>query len=51
MYVLIKGNHVYTLNNDLKSLHQKLDNDLDIVVKSSSDYRINENKKHHKILK
>ena len=44
-YCMVKGDHVYTLNHNLKSLQQKQDDDIKVIVKASSDYRINENKK------
>ena len=43
---MIKGNHVYTLNHDVKTLQQKYDNDDLIVIKASPNYQINENKKY-----
>lgn len=43
MYCMIKGNHVYTLNHDLKSLNQNIDNDENtFTIKTNSDYHINE---------
>ena len=45
MFCMIKGNHVYTLNYNIKTLQQKYDNDNLIVVKASPNYHINENKK------
>ena len=42
---MIKGNHVYTLNHDVKKLQQKYKNDDLTVVKASPNYQINENKK------
>ena len=48
-YCMVKGDHVYTLNHDLKSLQQKQDDDVKVIVKSSSDYRINEDKKTNRI--
>ena len=47
MYCMKKGNHVYTLNHDIKRLQQKYGNDDLVVVKASSNYQINENKKLH----
>ena len=44
---MIKSNRVYTLNHDLKLLQQKYENDNLTVVKASSNYEINENKKLH----
>jgi antitoxin component of MazEF toxin-antitoxin module len=44
---LVKGDHVYTLNYDLKALQQKQDDDVKVVVKANSNYHINENKKFH----
>ena len=42
---MVKGDHVYTLNHDLKSLQQKQEDVVKVLVKSSSDYRVNEDKK------
>ena len=47
MFCMIRGNHVYTLNHDVKPLQQKYDNDDLIVVKANPNYQINENKKVH----
>jgi len=47
MFCMIKGNHVYTLNHNVKSLQQKYDNDDSIIVRASPNYRINENKQVH----
>ena len=44
-YCMVKGDHVYTLNHDLKSLQQKQDDVKQVIVKASSDYRVNEDKK------
>jgi len=45
MYCMIKGNHVYTLNHNLKSLNQKIEDDDDTFrVKVHTDYYINEDK-------
>ena len=44
---MIEGNHVYTLNHDLKVLQQKYENDSLTVVKASPNYQINESKKLH----
>ena len=44
---MVKGNHVYTLNYNLKSLEQKQNQDHDIVVKTSPNYVINEDKTAH----
>ena len=42
---MIKGNHVYTLNHNLKSLNQKIEDDDDTFrVKVHTDYYINEDK-------
>jgi len=47
MYCMIKGNHVYTLNHNLKSLNQKIEDDDDTFrVKVHTDYYINEDKEH-----
>jgi len=45
MYCMVKGNHVYTLNYDLKSLDQKLNVKPEFGVKASSDYYLGEEKK------
>jgi predicted transcriptional regulator len=45
MYCMIKGNHVYTLNHNLKSLNQKIEDDDDTFkVKVHTDYYIKEDK-------
>ena len=44
---MAKGNHVYTLNHDLKALQQKQNEDNNIVVKASNNYKINEGNKVH----
>jgi hypothetical protein len=41
---MVKDDHVYTLNHDIKSLCQHQDRKNPIVVKASSNYYINENK-------
>ena len=54
MYCMIKGNHVYTLNHDLKILNQKLDEDDDnMKVKVSSNFHIKEDDGNieHKMIK
>ena len=54
MYCMIKGNHVYTLNHDLKMLNQKLDeDDDDMKIKVSSNFHIKEDDGHieHKMIK
>ena len=43
-YCMVKGDHVYTLNHDLKSLSQKQDSEVKIAIKASANYRINESK-------
>ena len=45
MYCLIKGNHVYTLNHDLKTLQQKKQTPEDnhFISKASPNYHINDN--------
>ena len=46
MYCMIKGNHVYTLNYELKVLNHKLENDDSdkVKLKVSNEYYINEDK-------
>ena len=44
MYCMIKGNHVYTLNYDLKSLDQKMNAKPEFCVKASSDYVLRDEK-------
>jgi len=42
---MIKGDHVYTLNNDLKVLEQKINEeelDKELHLKVSSNYRVDE---------
>jgi hypothetical protein len=41
---MVKDDHVYTLNHDVKPLCQNQDRKNPIVVKASSNYHINENK-------
>ena len=41
---MVKDDHVYTLNHDLKPLCQKQDSEVKIAIKASANYRINENK-------
>ena len=41
---MIKDNHVYTLNHDIKSLEQKPQTETKLVVKASHDYHINDTK-------
>ena len=47
MFCMIKGNHVCTLNYNIKTLQHKYENDHSIVVRASPNYHINENKKVH----
>ena len=45
LYCMIKGDHVYTLNNDLKMLEQKINEeglDKEFHLKVSSNYRVDE---------
>ena len=42
MYVMIEGNHVYTLNDELQSLKQLLDAEKSIIVTASSDFHISD---------
>ena len=38
---MMDGNHIYTLNHDIKKLEQHLDDvDLNYEIKPSSDYRV-----------
>ena len=49
MYCLIKGNHVYTLNHDLKTLQQKFKDEDDLnIINANPNYQINENRTIHK---
>ena len=41
---MVKDDHVYTLNHDLKSLSQKQDSEVKVAIRASANYRINENK-------
>ena len=46
MYCLIKGNHVYTLNRDLKTLQQKIktsEDETHIIGKANPNYHVNDN--------
>jgi hypothetical protein len=44
MYCMVKGNHIYTLNDDIKSLEQKQqDNELKVVVTASKEFMTFEN--------
>ena len=43
MYCMMKGNHVYTLNYNIKTLQQKYETDNLIVVKASPNYHKEEN--------
>ena len=45
MYCMVKGNHVYTLNNNLASLEQKMGAKPEFYVQAHTDYYINEEKK------
>ena len=44
---MVKGNHVYTLNYNVKSFEQKQNRDNEIVVKASPNYVFNEDKTAH----
>ena len=37
---MMDGNHIYTLNHDIKKLEQHLDVDLDYEIKPSSEYKV-----------
>ena len=37
MYCMVKGNHVYALNCDIKALEQNQDKELNVIVKESSE--------------
>ena len=39
---MVKNNHIYTFNNDLKSIQQKQNEIFNPVVKASTDYYLNE---------
>ena len=41
-YAMVKNNHIYTFNNDLKSIQQKQNEIFNPVVKASTDYYLNE---------
>jgi transcriptional/translational regulatory protein YebC/TACO1 len=41
LYCLVKGDHVYTLNNNLKELQQKAEEDR-MILKASESYFIKE---------
>ena len=41
-YAMVKNNHVYVLNHDLKSIQQKQDNHRIPTVKASTDFYIND---------
>jgi hypothetical protein len=41
---MVKDDHVYTLNHDLKSLSQKQDSEVKVAIRAGANYRINENK-------
>ena len=45
MYCMVKGNHVYTLNDNLASLEQKMNAKPAFYVKAHTDYYIGEEKK------
>ena len=44
-YAMVKNNHIYTLNHDLKSIQQKQNDVFNPVVKASTDYYLNETEK------
>ena len=44
-YAMVKNNHIYTLNHDLKSIQQKQNDIFNPVVKASTDYYLNETEK------
>ena len=46
-YCQIKGDHIYTLNHDLKTLEQKLDADPSYVVKASDNYYLSDSDEIH----
>ena len=41
---MVKDDHVYTLNHDLKSLSQKQDSEVNVAIRAGANYRINESK-------
>jgi hypothetical protein len=45
MYCMVKGNHVYTLNYNLRSLDQQLNVKPEFCVKAQPDYHIGEARK------
>jgi hypothetical protein len=51
MYIMIKDNHVYTLDNNLKSLEQKIGDVDSPVVRTSSNFYINNNIKAYDVFK
>ena len=42
LYAMVKNNHIYVLNHDLKSIQQGQANKNSLVVKASTDYYLNE---------
>ena len=42
---MVKNNHIYTLNHDLKSIQQKQNEAFSPVVRASTDYYLNETEK------
>ena len=38
MYCMVKGNHIYTLNCEIKALEQKQDYEPEVLVYASDDY-------------
>jgi hypothetical protein len=53
LYCMTDGDHIYTLNHDLKTLHQKQDDDTnEFTVYTTPDFKTDEDKtpiKHHMI--
>ena len=47
MYCFIKGNHIYNMNLDLKSLQQKQDKNVDLALKVSSNYNVSDKTEAH----
>ena len=41
MYVMVDGNHVYTLNDELSSLQQHLEEEKEAIVRASSEFKTN----------
>ena len=44
MYVMVEGDHVYTLNDELSALQHIVNTDRSIVVTASTDFHLNDKK-------